>query len=183
MEKSDDWISKEFNNQCLKAEPVFIGPWIPKKKDGSIDTIAFNAKKETYQKILQENVREDDFLDYYEEKYGKGFVFYPERYGQSWSFEKNKLFAKVVISSGRPIHLKNLKIYANDKQKKLTGTSKEILWALENGYQFKRDEKNKSLYVGEKIEFRDEIILKPYKNYEEICEGVELLKALYRDLH
>ncbi len=183
MVSKDDWIFNEFNDQTLKGQPVFIGPWIPRNSDGSIDLIAQKAKEETYQKILQENIREDDFLDYYEEKYGKGYVFKPEKYGQLWSFEKNQLFAKVVLSSGRPIHLKNLKIYANDKQKKLTGTSKEILWALDNGYSFKIDEKNNRLCIGEKFEFKEEVLLKPYKSYEEICEGVRRLKNLYKDLH
>ena len=164
----------EFVDESLLNEFVYIGPW--KHKNPNFQKL----KDETFQRIMKRYPNENEYLDFYEAKGGKGRVFYPERNNEKWSEEKNRNFIKTIIKVERPVLLiRDFYMYSNSIAD-FTGTSKEILWLDQNGYIFEEWKENKNFTVATKKKICKEIIL---KDYGSLGEGIKECKVRLQELY
>lgn len=126
-----------------KDEYVYIGSFLGN------DVTRRTRLLYTHEWKNQRKVGEEEYLDYYEKKYGRGYVYWPERDSKSniYKYEDNMSFMAGVIDSNRPVKLvTDLTIYGYCDR--LTGVCKELLWLKHNGYDFFADDTDVKMTIG-----------------------------------
>ena len=125
---------------------------------------------------------EDEKLDFYEKKYGPGYVFYPERNNESWELKTNQDCLRGVIACGRPVLLVSHILNYGNEYAKITGTSKEILWLIENCYEFETYEKDPRFFIATRKKICKFINLRDFDVWKEQREGIKKIKELCSSL-